>query len=870
MTTFENQSNTIRCFKTIGEYAGEKPASLTYRDDMLQLLVPVNHTFITYNVTRGIVYNFQSDFFEEKVLSVFSTADTYVVVTKHFVHFIDSQKALTKMEIGGKVFSSILIGEFLLVTTESFLHIISVSSKSEVKKLKMPCESPILYHSKDYVNKVLLVKDTQIFLYNFNTEKTLFTFTFSEKITSICQSPDVDIHAIALRTGEVVLFDLKKNKKIFSLQVASQPTSMCFLTGLPNDDLFLCVGDVSGVITILSVKTSALVGNLYHHTKAVHTLFSLPNELHFFSIGSDNAIRLFRCDPDSGILMPMLSTQLKGHTQTPNILKLYSDNSVITAAPDGSVRVSSLTNFFDSTEFGQRIGNVAQGSKKDKLVKTVTSIATNSRYHLLKGTVATTHLNTPYGLLWSVHNNALIRTRFIFSVKSLHSDSVNPGLSSDELTFGTSVCFSHCGNFVIYGSSNGLIDRFNVESGNAVCLYNHHTGKVTGVDCDVNDRFVVSSSSDGTVLLWEFETGKVLDVLLRSESPIIFFEFKKVNNLLLVVDGQNMLYVIDVTTRRVIRRLQLENDVSAIRFNAKGNMLFVAYTCQILEVYDVITMNKIDYVKTTFGITSMDISSNGQFLVATANLGKDVKVFLLRDFFSLILKTASSEPIPVSFNIEKKIKSYKEYLYDKEIEPMQIEAKELREIEKLLEMSDAKTTWRNLPVLDKLRKENQIEKGKTVDIEELPFFIPSGFTQSSKIFQPVKLENNLTTQPIVLQSILEDKLMKKNDDETLEYLKSLNSSKLDFEIRNLSHNEFALLDTFLEFLNRRLLSYRDYDFIITMTQVTMRTHIQELINERHKEAVKSISNTLTKLWKPVDALFNTDFSLVAFLSGISI
>ena len=39
---------------------------------------------------------------------------------------------------------------------------------------------------------------------------------------------------------------------------------------------------------------------------------------------------------------------------------------------------------------------------------------------------------------------------------------------------------------------------------------------------------------------------------------------------------------------------------------------------------------------------------------------------------------------------------------------------------------------------------------------------------------------------------------------------------------------------------------------------------------KHTEVVKQLQDTVNMLWQPVDTLFNADFSLVAFLSGITV
>ena len=64
----------------------------------------------------------------------------------------------------------------------------------------------------------------------------------------------------------------------------------------------------------------------------------------------------------------------------------------------------------------------------------------------------------------------------------------------------------------------------------------------------------------------------------------------------------------------------------------------------------------------------------------------------------------------------------------------------------------------------------------------------------------------------------------------------------------------------------------NYDFIITITQVTLRTHIHDFMDniDSHKESLATLKQTIQTLWSPVDSMFNTDIALSAFLSGITI
>jgi U3 small nucleolar RNA-associated protein 21 len=103
--------------------------------------------------------------------------------------------------------------------------------------------------------------------------------------------------------------------------------------------------------------------------------------------------------------------------------------------------------------------------------------------------------------MWSAANHAISKVS-VEQSSSLQAQRV------------TSVAVSLCGNFGALGYSNGLIQKFNVQSGTDRGLFTGkedseltiHLKEVTGLGIDSLNHHLVSASLDSSIKLWDFFT----------------------------------------------------------------------------------------------------------------------------------------------------------------------------------------------------------------------------------------------------------------------------------------------------------------------------------------------------------------------------
>lgn len=105
------------------------------------------------------------------------------------------------------------------------------------------------------------------------------------------------------------------------------------------------------------------------------------------------------------------------------------------------------------------------------------------------------------------------------------------------------------------GSSSGQIDAFNMQSGAHRKTYGGaegHNKPVTGLATDNINRYLISSSVDRTVKIWDFKKATVIHTI-RLDSPVVAIRYLRDNDLLAVVCDDLGIRVIDIETYKVVR-----------------------------------------------------------------------------------------------------------------------------------------------------------------------------------------------------------------------------------------------------------------------------------------------------------------------------
>jgi U3 small nucleolar RNA-associated protein 21 len=90
-----------------------------------------------------------------------------------------------------------------------------------------------ILHPSTYLNKVLVSSNQgSMQIWNMRTNQLIYSFkSFDSPITSLTQSPVVDVIAIGLLDGTTILYNIKMDEKIDNVRQDERVTAISFRTG---------------------------------------------------------------------------------------------------------------------------------------------------------------------------------------------------------------------------------------------------------------------------------------------------------------------------------------------------------------------------------------------------------------------------------------------------------------------------------------------------------------------------------------------------------------------------------------------------------------------------------------------------------------
>eukprot|EP01126_Amoeba_proteus_P039913 TRINITY_DN4232_c0_g1_i17.p1 TRINITY_DN4232_c0_g1~~TRINITY_DN4232_c0_g1_i17.p1 ORF type:complete len:517 (+),score=67.54 TRINITY_DN4232_c0_g1_i17:424-1974(+) len=100
-----------------------------------------------------------------------------------------------------------------------------------------------------------------------------------------------------------------------------------------------------------------------------------------------------------------------------------------------------------------------------------------------------------------------------------------------------------------------------------------HKGEITDMDWSMTDDFILTSSLDMTLRVWDVVYKKVFHVYEQSDS-IHSCAFHPVNNNYVAIGTQSHLEIYNFSTGKVMMRFQLSKQVNSITFSPNGQYLF--------------------------------------------------------------------------------------------------------------------------------------------------------------------------------------------------------------------------------------------------------------------------------------------------------
>merc|ERR1712063_202901 len=145
---------------------------------------------------------------------------------------------------------------------------------------------------------------------------------------------------------------------------------------------------------------------------------------------------------------------------------------------------------------------------------------------------------------------------------------------------------------------------------------NHHTGYLSCCRF-LDDRQIITSSGDGTCLLWDVEAGTKVTVFKGHEQDVNCVKFFPDGNSFGSGSDDFSCKLFDIRADRDIAPYKSDKVVTSLAFSKSGRFMFTAYDDVVVRTWDVLRGEPVGDLKGhTERISCVDVSSDGYALAS--------------------------------------------------------------------------------------------------------------------------------------------------------------------------------------------------------------------------------------------------------------
>ncbi|CAG8520768.1 16389_t:CDS:10 [Dentiscutata erythropus] len=874
-----NQTRIFRPFRAIGYVTNDIPFDLQIRGDTYFVTTCIGNSFHIYDCAK-LNLKYVGTQTENPITAIASYGDTiFVSCGKDLIAFkFGKEVSRYHGNHQGNIFFLSIFSNYIMALSEDNVVVLwdhkSGGLHSEIQFDESFTISTII-HPSTYLNKVLLgSRQGTMQIWNIRTKKLKYSFSsFGSSITSLVQSPVVDVIAIGLLDGTIVIHNIKLDERIMSYKQEGRVTSITFRTVQILDDRpIMATANMYGDITLWNLDEK----RLSHIIKGAHeglipSIQFLNGQPILLTSGADNSIKEWIFDTLDGVEPRLLKSRC-GHHAPPTKIEFYGSDGhfILSSAGDRSLRIFSLIRDSQSVELSQ--GSILKKFNKSKdhirsidVLKLPQIIQFSSSEVKQKewDNIISCHINNNGARTWSFQSKAIGK----HILRTLDGSYVK--VSN----------ISACGNFGFIGSSSGYIEMYNMQSGihrRTFAGEDKHTKAISGIASDALNR-----------IIWDFNTAKI-KTTIEIASPISALRFHTENDLLAIVSDDLCIRVIDVETNKIIREFWgHKNRITDLTFSPDGRWVVTTSLDATIRTWDLPTGHLIDIFRVESVPTSVTFSPNGDFL-ATSHVDL-VGIFLWVNttlFSNVTLRRITDEEdislieLPTTLGIEDN----NEDLFasnSNEVNDVSFETPEQLTEQMITLSSLPKSKWQNLLNLETIKKRNKPKEPPKAP-ERPPFFLPTlpgvdpKFIPALTLNESEEEKKQKSDKTINLNGIkIETEFLKilKNNHSTGEYseffnyAKTLNPSAIDFELRTLSlDNNFEDLRFFLDAIKSRLKSKKDFELVQAYLNHFLKIY-GDIIAGNYEllgSNLESILNEHKKEWSRIDELLHYNNCILEF------
>ncbi|CAN6551983.1 unnamed protein product [Malus baccata var. baccata] len=867
-------------FRAIGYTTSSVPFSVQRLGTETFVTVSVGKAFQIYNCAK-LSLVLVGPQLPKKIRALASYRDyTFAAYGNEIAIFKRAHQVATWSSHSAKVNSLLLFGEHILsVDVEGNLFIWAFKGIEENLTpighvmLDNNFSPSCIMHPDTYLNKIIIGSQEGSFqLWNISTKKKLYEFKgWNSSICSCVSSPALDVVAVGCADGNIHVHNIRYDEELvtFSHSARGAVTALSFSTdGQP----LLASGGSSGIISIWNLEKRRLQSVIRDaHDGSILSLHFLVNEPVLMSSSSDNSIKMWIFDTTDGD--PRLLRFRSGHSAPPRCIRFYANGRhILSAGQDRAFRLFSVMQDQQSRELSQH--HISKRAKKLKMkeeeikLKPVISFDCAEIRERDWCNVVTCHMDTAEAYVWRLQN-------FVLGEHILKPRPENP-------TPVKACAISACGNFAVLGTADGWVERFNLQSGISRGSYMDtserrsfaHDGEVVGIACDSTNTLMISAGYHGDIKvsllavvaddliirLFDVVASRMVRKFEGHTDRVTDMCFSEDGKWLLSSSMDGSLRVWDVILARQIDALHVDVSITALSLSPNMDVLATAHVDQN-GVYLWVNQSmfcgasKVDsYAKEVRSVKLPSISStkgsqdeDSDEPIVDHPQSKDAPAFTTLDLQIPDLVTLSLLP-KSQWQSLINLDTIKER--NKPIEPP-------KKPERAPFFLPSIPSFSGEILFKPTGSENEEAKGDNVEDTRIKSGLaPSQFLQH-------------------LQSSAE----MKNFSAFTDYIKSLSPSTLDMELQMLrivddeeeeheSRPELLSIELLLDYFIHETSCRNNFDFVQAVIKVFLKIHGETIrCQSRLQDKARELLDIQCKTWQRVEKLFQSTSCVVAFLSN---
>ncbi|OAV88720.1 hypothetical protein PTTG_28937 [Puccinia triticina 1-1 BBBD Race 1] len=245
-------------------------------------------------------------------------------------------------------------------------------------------------------------------------------------------------------------------------------------------------------------------------------------------------------------------------------------------------------------------------------------------------------------------------------------DTVESSLDSLAIITKFNPTGMFCGQYLAIGRLDGCVTIVDFETKRTIKFLMGHVKPITSLDWSRNSRYLLSSSRDWNVIIWDLNSGE-REQTVRFDAPVTSAQFHPINRKLLVVTLQSQEEAVFVDLRSQGGRWELdarqsrqstnpdenpsthespEKDqassgkrasrrkrqaATVARFNPSGDLIYVGTSQGTLHIFDCRTkvLVHIEQISNNNTIKSMEFDTKGSSIVLNSN-DRIIRVYSLK------------------------------------------------------------------------------------------------------------------------------------------------------------------------------------------------------------------------------------------------